>query len=69
MYVVEDVAEVKDSGGRDIEDREREREVVDRAVSRAEELDVDGEGVRELFETLIEMSKRRQRSAFDDEQG
>lgn len=66
MYVVEDVAEVKDSDDMEIEDREREQEVVERAVERAEELGVDGDGVREVFETLIEMSKARQRDAVED---
>ncbi len=66
MYVVEEIAEVKDSDGMEIEDRERELEVVDRAVERAEELGVDPDGVRDVFETLIEMSKQRQRDAVED---
>lgn len=66
MSVVEQIAEVKQDDGMEIEDREREREVVERAVERAEELGVHPDGVREVFETLIEMSKRRQRDAVDE---
>lgn len=60
-YIADSIAEAKRRRGMSIDDPEREREVIDRVVERAEKLDVETESVKEVFELLIEMNKRRQR--------
>ncbi|MFW5928848.1 MAG: chorismate mutase [Halobacteriota archaeon] len=59
--IAEDIAAVKRERGIEIEDGDREREVVERAVERGRAHGLDEEQVRRLYEVLIEMSKRRQR--------
>lgn len=64
-YVVESIAEVKKERGMEIHDPEREEQVLERVAERAEALDVDPDDVREVFELLMEMSKREQRRHTD----
>lgn len=45
----------------DIDDPEREREVVERVVSKADKLDLDPDTVGRVFRLLIEMNKEMQR--------
>ena len=64
-YVVESIAEVKKERGMEIHDPMREEEVLDRVAERAEALDVDPEDVREVFELLMDISKKEQRRHTD----
>jgi chorismate mutase, archaeal type len=64
-YVVESIAEVKEERGMEIQDPEREQIVLERVAERAEALDVDPEDVREVFELLMDMSKKEQRRHTD----
>jgi chorismate mutase len=64
------VAELKARRGQPIEDRERERQVVDAAVSRARPLGLPESAVADLFRLQIELSKavelrQREPSALD----
>jgi len=49
----------------EIQDPEREERVLDRVGERAEALEVDPEDVREVFELLMDMSKKEQRRHTD----
>jgi chorismate mutase len=49
----------------DICDPDREERVLERVEERAEALDLDPEALRDVFELLIEMSKREQRRHTD----
>lgn len=60
-YIAESIAEAKRSRGMDIDDPEREREVVERVVSKADKLDLDPDTVGRVFRLLIEMNKEMQR--------
>ena len=64
-YVVESIAEVKKERGMEIHDPKREEVVLDRVAERAEALDVDSEDVREVFELLMDISKKEQRRHTD----
>ena len=64
-YVVESIAEVKKERGMEIHDPKREEVVLDRVAERAESLDVDPEDVREVFELLMDISKKEQRRHTD----
>jgi chorismate mutase len=64
-YVAESIAEVKEERGMEIQDPEREERVLDRVGERAEALEVDPEDVREVFELLMDMSKKEQRRHTD----
>lgn len=64
-YVVESIAEVKEERGMEIHDPEREQIVLDRVAERAETLDVDPDDVREVFELLMDISKKEQRRHTD----
>jgi len=64
-YVVESVAQVKKKRGMEIHDPEREEEVLDRVAERAEALDIDPDDVREVFELLMDISKKEQRRHTD----
>ena len=64
-YVVESIAEVKKERGMEIHDPKREEVVLDRVAERAESLDVDPEDVREVFELLMNISKKEQRRHTD----
>lgn len=50
----------------EIHDPDREEAVLERVEERAEALDLDPETVREVFELLMEMSKREQRKHTTD---
>jgi len=64
-YVVETIAEVKKERGMEIHDPDREKVVLERVAERAEALDVDPDDVREVFELLMDMSKKEQRRHTD----
>jgi len=64
-YVVESIAEVKKERGMEIHDPEREQRVLERVAERAEALDVDPDDVREVFELLMDISKKEQRRHTD----
>jgi chorismate mutase len=64
-YVVESIAEVKKERGMEIHDPKREEVVLDRVAERAESLDVDPEDMREVFELLMDISKKEQRRHTD----
>lgn len=64
-YVVESIAEVKKERGMEIHDPKREEVVLNRVAERAEALDVDPEDVREVFELLMDISKKEQRRHTD----
>lgn len=64
-YVAESIAQVKEDRGMDICDPDREERVLERVEERAEALDLDPEALREVFELLMEMSKREQRRHTD----
>ncbi|MDZ7687158.1 MAG: chorismate mutase [Halobacteriales archaeon] len=64
-YVVESIAEVKKERGMEIHDPAREEKVLERVAERAEALDVDPDDVREVFELLMEISKKEQRRHTD----
>lgn len=60
-YIAESIAEAKRSRGLEIDDPERENEVVERVVGKADKLDLDTTTVRRVFRLLIEMNKDMQR--------
>ena len=64
-YVVESVAQVKKERGMDIHDPEREEAVLDRVAERAVALDIDPDDVRDIFELLMDISKKEQRRHTD----
>jgi len=49
----------------EIHDPEREQRVLERVAERAEALDVDPDDVREVFELLMDISKKEQRRHTD----
>ncbi len=65
IYVVESIAEVKKERGMEIHDPDREKVVLERVAERAESLDVDPDDVCEVFELLMEISKKEQRRHTD----
>jgi len=65
-YVAESIAHVKEERGMEIYDPEREEAVLQRVEERARELELDEDSVRELFETLMSLSKRHQRDRADE---
>lgn len=64
-YVVESIARVKKERGMEIHDPDREEKVLDRVAERAEALDVDPDDVCEVFELLMDISKKEQRRHTD----
>ncbi len=60
IEVSELIFEAKREAGLPISDPERERLVLRRAMRLAEELDLDGEAVSEIFRVLIRMSLQKQ---------
>lgn len=60
IEVSELIFEAKREAGLPISDPERERLVLQRAMSLAEELDLDREAVNEIFRVLIRMSLQKQ---------
>ena len=64
-YVVESVAQVKKERGMDIHDPEREEAVLERVAERAVALDIDPDDVRDIFELLMDISKKEQRRHTD----
>jgi len=63
--VAESIARVKKERGMPVHDPEREEKVLERVGDRAEALDLDPEDVRDVFELLMEMSKKEQRRHTD----
>jgi len=63
--VAESIARVKKERDMPVHDPEREEKVLDRVEERAETLDLDPEDVRDVFELLMEMSKKEQRRHTD----
>jgi len=63
--LAKDILEAKLAMGVEIDDSDRERQVLERVMARAKNLDLDAVAVSEVFQILIKMSKDRQRCLMD----
>ncbi|MDY6764277.1 MAG: chorismate mutase [Halobacteria archaeon] len=64
-YLAESIARAKADLGLEVDDPDREREVIEHAVERAENLGIDDRKIADVFRVLIEMSKKEQREWHD----
>lgn len=63
LQIAEHVAKVKSEKNMEIEDKEREKEVIENVVENTKTIAIEEEYIRDLFQKLIEISKEHQKKS------